>query len=259
MNEATQVAVPPIEMHALAAAHEQAPGVPAIEDVNWRVGAGEFWVVGGLHHSGKSVLLTAAAGINRPLRGQLRLFGAEPEALHEDELFRHLLRIGLVFENDGRLFTRMTVAENVALPLLYHANGNDVGAETQVRAVLEATALLDFADTPAASLPRHLRQRVGLARALALSPEVLLVDNPLSRLPLREAGWWLGFLRQLAAGHSITGRRPMTIVATADELRPWCDCAQHFAVLDQRRLKVLGARHELEACGEPLIRELLTA
>ena len=246
-------------MLALAAAHERAPGVPAIEDVNWRVGAGEFWVVGGLQHSGKSVLLTAAAGINRPLRGMLRLFGAGVATLEEDERFLHLLRVGLVFENDGRLFTRMTVAENVALPLLYHADGSDAGAGARMRAVLEATGLLDVADTPAASLPRNLRQRVGLARALALAPEVLLVDNPLSHLPLREARWWLGFLRQLADGHALSGRRPMTIVATADELRPWCDCAQHFAVLDQRRLKVLGGRRELEACGEPLIRELLTA
>jgi len=51
----------------------------------------------------------------------------------------------------------------------------------------------------------------------------------------------------------------VTIVATADELRPWCDCAAQFALLDQRQLRVLGGRHELEGCDEPLVRELLTA
>jgi len=117
----TETGPPQIEMIDLAAAHEQAPGVPAIEGVNWRVGAGEFWVVGGLHSSGKSVLLTAAAGINRPLRGKLQLFGGDPTTLDEEEAFRRLLRVGLVFEGDGRLFTHMTVAENIALPLLYHA------------------------------------------------------------------------------------------------------------------------------------------
>jgi phospholipid/cholesterol/gamma-HCH transport system ATP-binding protein len=212
-----------------------------------------------LHNSGKSVLLTAAAGINRPVRGKLRLFGHELGTLDEDEAFRRLLRVGLVFEGDGRLFTQMTVAENVALPLLYHAAGSAAGADAQVQAVLEATGLIDAADQPAPSLPRHLRQRVGLARALALAPEVLLVDNPISRLPLREAHWWLGFLKQLADGHAVAGRRPMTIVATADELRPWCACAQHFAVLDQRRLKIIGDRRALEACGEPLVQELLAA
>jgi phospholipid/cholesterol/gamma-HCH transport system ATP-binding protein len=251
--------VAPIEMVGVAAAQEHAPTLAAIEDVNWRVGAGEFWVVGGFQGAGKSVLLGAAAGINRPLRGQLKLFDADITELEAAESFARLLRVGLVFEGDGRVFGAMTVVENIALPLLYHEHGTEQEIAEAAGAVLDLVELTELADTPVAQLPRHLRHRAGLARALALRPEVLLVDNPLARQTAREANWWLRLLRQLAEGHACFDKRPLTIAVTADDLRPWRECARQFAVLDQRRLRVIGGRAELDACAEDCVRELLVA
>lgn len=250
---------PPIELIGVDAAHEHAPGVPAIEGVDWRVDAGEFWVVGGIQGAGKSVLLAAAAGINRPLRGKLRLFGAELANPLDAPAFAHLLRVGLVFEGDGRLFTPMTVAENIALPLRYHERGSEAEIIAAVQAVLEVVELTELADAPAARLSRHLRQRAGLARALALRPEVLLVDNPLGRQAAREAAWWLQMLRRLAEGHPELAGRPLTLAVTADDLRPWREGAARFAVLDQRRLRIVGGREELERCPEACVRALLEA
>jgi phospholipid/cholesterol/gamma-HCH transport system ATP-binding protein len=251
--------VAPIEMVGVAAAHEHAPTLAAIEDVNWRVGTGEFWAVGGFQGAGKSVLLGAAAGINRPLRGQLKLFESDIAELEATEAFARLLRIGLVFEGDGRVFASMTVAENIALPLLYHERDNEEEIADATRAMLDLMELSELADTPIVQLPRHLRHRTALARALALRPEVLLVDNPLGRQTAREAGWWLRMLHQLAEGHPWFDKRPLTLAVTADDLRPWRECARQFAVLDQRRLRVIGGRAELDACAEDCVRELLVA
>ena len=82
----------------------------------WTVAAGDYWVVGGLPGTGKSDLLATAAGLQRPLRGTHLLFGEDLARLDEPALIQKRLRVGLVFENGGRLFNRLTVAENLALP-----------------------------------------------------------------------------------------------------------------------------------------------
>src|SRR4051812_15592431 len=91
-----------------------------VEGINWRVMPKDFWIVAGLFGSGKSDFLATAAGLQRPSRGVVKLFGHETFTLKEEILVEHRRRIGLVFSNGGRLFNRLTVAENVALPLRYH-------------------------------------------------------------------------------------------------------------------------------------------
>lgn len=229
-----------------------------VEGVNWRVGAGEFWVVGGLHWAGKSALLLTAAGLQRPHCGRHFLFGRETTALDEEMLLEERLRIGLVFEDGGRLFARLTVAENVALPLCYHRNCAREEAEERVWAILSATGLLRVAQETPGRISRQLRQRVGLARALALDPEALLVDNPMAGLDPRERHWWLEFLGRLAAGDGLTPRR-VTLVVTTDDLAPWVDRGQKFAVIEQRRWRSIGGREQLAAGTDPLLRELMAA
>src|SRR6185503_1839481 len=108
---------PILEMINVAVASAQSPVTPAVEGVDWRVSEGDYWVVAGLPGSGKSDLLATAAGLQRPLSGTHLLFGKEPTQSPESELLSERLRVGLVFENGGRLFNHLTVAENVALPL----------------------------------------------------------------------------------------------------------------------------------------------
>jgi ABC-type transporter Mla maintaining outer membrane lipid asymmetry ATPase subunit MlaF len=218
------------------------------ENVNWSVRSGDYWVVAGWQGSGKSDFLMMTGGVMAPLRGQYWLFGEEMP-IFDDARLQVRLRLGLVFDG-GRLFNQLTVRENVALPLRYHRNLTQTEAEPEVNALLEAMELGPWADSTPGALSRNWQKRVGLARALMLRPELLLVDNPLAGLDLRQVHWWLDFLSQLSKGHPLLGR-PLTLVVTAADLRPWKDRARQFAVLKDRKFAVLGAWSLLEsASGE---------
>ncbi len=226
------------------------------EGIDWTVNVGDYWVVAGLHGSGKSDFLMLTGGLMAPLRGQYRLFG-EPMPIFEEARLQQRLRLGLVFDG-GQLFNHLTVAENVALPLCYHKNLNRSEGAAAVRELLEQTGLAPWAESTPGNLGRGWQQRAGLARALALKPEVLLVDNPLAGLDPRHAHWWLSFLDQLAAGHSLMDGRPVTLVVTTADFRPWKTHARQFAILQNHGFVVLGAWGQLETASEELVHELLT-
>ncbi len=230
-----------------------------LEQVSWRVQTGDFWVVGGLQSVGKSALLAVAVTLQRPVAGEHFVFGSNTAGLSDELLLENRLRMGLVFEHGGRLFTHMTVAENVALPLRYHQNCAEPEAATRVRDVLEAVELLPAARDRALHLGRDRAQRAGLARALALKPEVLFLDNPLAGLDPRERYWWLEFLSALSRGHPVLDRRPLTLVVAVNDLNPWSGRGRQFAFINQNRFLPVGGRKELDSCREPLLRELLAA
>jgi ABC-type transporter Mla maintaining outer membrane lipid asymmetry ATPase subunit MlaF len=231
------------------------PAKVVVEGVNWTVATGDFWAVAGLLRSGKSDLMALAAGIMRPARGTYWLFGKELIAGFEHERLELRLRIGLVFDG-GQLLHQLTLAENVALPLRYHLGaGSDI--DQRIGALIEFTGLEPWADSHPADLTRNWQQRFGLARALALKPEVLLLDNPLTGLDPRDAGWWLETVEALAAGHPIMEDRPVTLVVTGDDLRPWSRRARQFAVLKNHQFLPLGGRADLAGHPDPLLQELL--
>jgi ABC-type transporter Mla maintaining outer membrane lipid asymmetry ATPase subunit MlaF len=224
--------------------------------VNWTVNGGDFWVLAGLQGSGKSDFLMLTAGLMAPLRGRYWLFGKEMPIFEEARLADRL-RLGLVFEN-GQLFNHLTVSENLGLPIRYHRNLTKADAAAEVQAMLEAMDLAPWADSTPGALGRNWHKRVGLARALMLKPEVLLIDNPLAGLDLRHITWWLGFLERLSKGHSLVRDEPLTLAVTTSDLRPWMGLARQFAILKNQQMIVLRNRAELEAANNELVGELLT-
>src|SRR3954465_8637878 len=168
-----------------------------LEHIDWQVQRGDYWVIGGLHGSGKSNLTATLAGIMPPVAGEYCLFD-ESLSSHA-QLDRSLARrrLGMVFDG-GRLIHDLTIAENIALPLRYHGNLRLEDVATELQALLETLGLEAFAGSYPSVMGRNWQQRAGLGRALALKPEVLLLDNALTGLDPRDAGWWLGFLSALS-------------------------------------------------------------
>jgi ABC-type transporter Mla maintaining outer membrane lipid asymmetry ATPase subunit MlaF len=108
------------------------------------------------------------------------------------------------------------------------------------------------------AIGRNWQKRVGLARALVLKPELLLVDDPLAGLDPRHTNWWLAFLDALSRGHPLLEGRPVTLVVTTADLRPWKGHARQFAVLNSQKFSVLGEWSQLESGADPFVQELLT-
>jgi ABC-type transporter Mla maintaining outer membrane lipid asymmetry ATPase subunit MlaF len=236
--------------------YEDPSDVVVVRDVDWRIGAGEFWVVGGRASSGKSSLLFTAAGLSRPAGGTLRIFDDEYEGANEKEQVAWRQRIGFVFGQSGRLFGHLTVARNIALPLQYREGGEEQEIVARVDELLTQTGLREYASLMPSRLGLGLQQRVALARALASPIEVLFLDNPLTTLSLRESRWWLDFLRELHKNRRADGK-PLAIVASADDFRGWLGVAGQFAVVEGGQFRAIGERQQLEATAEPAVREFL--
>jgi len=255
MNKPENTAV--IEMRDVSVGAMRDIGFIVLEGVNWSVTPGEFWTVAGQQHSGKSDFLMLTAGLMAPVKGDCRLFGIDTRTLGEAKLAERL-HVGFVFAG-GQLFNQLTLRENVALPLQYHRDLPSAAAAREVEVLLELLELTPLADIAPPNISDNWRQRAALARALVLKPEVVLLDNPLGRLGGRHLHWWLRFLDQLWHGHEWCGGRPITMVVTTDDLRPWRPGNRKFALLHDKKFSPLGSWNEVESANDPVIKELLVA
>jgi phospholipid/cholesterol/gamma-HCH transport system ATP-binding protein len=253
MSETENTAV--IEMREVSIGAMRDISFIVLEDVNWSVTPGEFWTLAGQQYSGKSDFLMLAAGLMAPVKGECRLFGTDTQTFGEAKLAGRL-HVGLVFAG-GQLFNQLTMRENVALPLQYH---HDLPPEAAAQAAETLLALLELtplADLMPTDVSDNWRQRAALARALILKPKMLLLDNPLAGLGTRHLHWWLRFLDQLSCGHDWCDGRPMTVVATTDDLRPWRNANRKFALLRDKKFFPLGSWNEVESANDPVVKELL--
>lgn len=166
-------------------------GLDVLDDVSFTVGSGEVVAIVGPSGCGKSTLLSILGGLLRPSAGQAEWRGAPPAA--------SLNPLTFVFQ-DFALLPWCTVEENVAFPLLHSGLGAaERGAI--VADALKRTGLTDFHTTYPKQLSGGMRQRVGIARALAVRPAILLMDEPLSALDSQTRELLMeDFIRLLADG-----------------------------------------------------------
>jgi phospholipid/cholesterol/gamma-HCH transport system ATP-binding protein len=152
-----------------------------INDISFNVHRGETLVIMGSSGCGKSTLLRHMIGSMKPTSGSVKLFGEQITTLSEREIARVRTRFGMLFQS-GALLASLTVGENVALPLLQHTDKSSEEIEEIVKQRLQMVGLTGFEDLKPDEISGGMKKRVGLARALALDPELLFSDEPTSGL-----------------------------------------------------------------------------
>ncbi len=160
------------------------------QGLSFAVGRGELVALIGGSGSGKSVLLREIIGLHRPSDGRVRLLGTDMWAAPEAERDAVRRRFGMMFQ-DGALFSSLTVAQNVAVPLQEHTRLSRSTIDDLVRLRLLQAGLPEDAGAKMPSeLSGGMRKRAAIARAIALEPEVLFLDEPTSGLdPITARGF----------------------------------------------------------------------
>lgn len=192
--------------------------VRAVDDVSLSIAAGEFLVLLGSSGSGKSTLLNLIAGLDRPTSGTIQAYGQNLASLSSLDLARYRRNtVGMIFQSFN-LLPRMTLEENVELPLRL-AEVEHSERAGRVREALERVRLTHRVGHRPTELSGGEQQRVAIARALVNRPKILLADEPTGNLDSATGEAILSLLRELQS------RLGMTIVLVTHE-RP---LAERFA------------------------------
>jgi phospholipid/cholesterol/gamma-HCH transport system ATP-binding protein len=170
--------VPVIEVTDLV---REFSGRKVLNGISFKVFPGETFIIMGGSGCGKSTLLRHITGALQPTSGSVKIFGTEITGLPEPELDKIRRRFGMNYQF-GALLQSLTVGENVALPLLEHSLVDPSIIDLVVKMKLELVGLTGFEDLKPAEISGGMRKRVGLARAVALDPELLFSDEPTSGL-----------------------------------------------------------------------------
>jgi phospholipid/cholesterol/gamma-HCH transport system ATP-binding protein len=216
------------------------------ENLDLDVHRGEVLGVVGGSGSGKSMLLRNIVALERPAAGEVEVFGEAVHALDERRLRALESRWGVLFQ-DGALFSSLTVAQNIAVPLKEHL-------ALQSPLIDEITALKiglvglppDAGAKYPAELSGGMRKRAGLARALALDPQLLFLDEPTAGLDPIAAGAFDALIRDLRLSLGLT---VFMVTHDIDSLVAICD---RIAVLVDKRLRI-GTMAELLRDPHPWI------
>jgi phospholipid/cholesterol/gamma-HCH transport system ATP-binding protein len=174
------------------------------DGVSFDVHRGTLVALIGGSGTGKSVLLREMIGLQRPTSGSIRLLGTDVWTASADEMNATRRRFGMMFQ-DGALFSSLTVAENVAVPLTEHARIPPQMLDALVHLRLAQAGLgPDAAPKMPSELSGGMRKRAAIARALALEPEVLFLDEPTSGLDPTTARGFDTMVRSLVDDLGIT-------------------------------------------------------
>lgn len=234
-----------------------------LSGVNLDVYPGETMVIMGGSGSGKSTLLRLIIGSMRPDEGTIKLFGQNICSASAEELDEIRKRFGILFQS-GALFNAMSLADNVALPIREHTDLDENIIDIQVKIKLELVGLLEHAAKLPGQISGGMKKRAGLARALALDPEILFYDEPSAGLdPVTSAQ-----IDQLII--ALSKQLGVTSVVVTHEMDSAFAIADRMAMLDRGRMLRVDTRQwfdtlrhtsEEEAQGlskeERLIRQFL--
>lgn len=219
------------------------------DDVSLTVRRGEVFAIAGGNGSGKSTLLREIILLLEPTSGSIQVFGRDISRLTRTEVLELRRRCGVMFQH-GALFSSLTVVENVAAPLIEHTRLS----KDLIREIVGIKiALAGFPPESVAKYPNELsggmRRRAALARAIALDPELLFLDEPTAGLDPISASGFDGLVKELK---KLLG---LTIVMVTHDLDSLWQVADRVALLGNGTILGIGTMEELSQSDDPLVRE----
>jgi len=225
---------------------------PILDDVDFSVQAQEALVIMGLSGGGKSTLLGVLMGLLKPNAGVVLFKDADLTKLSRRKLNEARTHIGMVYQN-GALISSMTVGENVALPLVELSDKNEKEIGAIIDQKLELVDLLDAKDKLPSELSGGMQKRVGLARALALDPELVLFDEPTAGLdPINTE-----IIDNLMI--RLRDKQEVTSIIVTHEMESAFAVATRMAFLYEGKIILQGTPDEFRHSDVPIVRKFLSS
>lgn len=252
MSDAAATAEPIVEVRDLV---RDFGGRRVLDGLSFIVPRGEILVIMGGSGCGKSTLLRHLIGALKPASGSVRLFGEDISQLSERQLDRFRRRFGVLFQS-GALLQSMTLSENVALPIREHGGKLDANiVDLMVKMKLEMVGLSGFEHLKPAEISGGMKKRVGIARALALDPELLFSDEPTSGLdPIMTA-----VIDELTV--NLTQSTGVTAVVVSHDMTSAFRIASRMIMLGagehQGRIIAEGTPDEIRAHPDPEVQQFI--
>lgn len=210
----------------------------------------ETLVILGKSGGGKSVLLKMIIGLLQPDSGSITVDGFEVTTMKYRELQKLRLKFGFLFQS-AALFDSMTVGENIELALRRHSEYKESDISERVQYALELVKLHNVEHLMPSSISGGMKKRVGLARAIALTPKYMLYDEPTTGLDVETADGINLLMNELKTTLGVT-----SIVVTHD-IHSAFVIGDRFAIFENGRFILTGTKEELRSSADPEVRKYI--
>lgn len=221
-----------------------------LRNISLSIPKGKTTVILGGSGCGKSTLLRHLIGLLKPTSGSILINGRDITAMNETALNEVRKKFGMLFQG-AALLNSLSIADNVALPVKEHTRLEDSTIQIMVRMKLDLVGLSGFGGFFPSQLSGGMKKRAGIARAMALDPEIIFFDEPSAGLdPVTAAG-----LDELIL--KLRDVFKMTIVVVTHELLSIFMIADYVIMLDAGSVIFSGTLEELKASGQPRIKMFL--
>jgi phospholipid/cholesterol/gamma-HCH transport system ATP-binding protein len=225
-------------------------GNPVLRGVDLEVARGEVLFIIGTSGVGKSVTIKHLVGLLRPDGGEIWLDDKRVDTLDERALYGVRKKCAMVFQH-ATLFDSMTLLENVALPLRKHRGLSEKDAEVEALRYLDMVHLREFARSRPAELGDGTRKRAAIARALTVSPEYVLFDEPTTGLDPVSARRIDKLIRELA------DEQRMTAIVVSHDLVSMFAVADRIALIYRGVVHTVGTPAEIRASADPIVQQFI--